>query len=74
MAPSSRAVNGASPGIVELAGAVGADLIVVGPPRAVSSVAHAVAANATCPVLIAHDPPGQTWRIASPKDVEVAMA
>jgi universal stress protein A len=60
--------------IVELAGTVGADLIVVGPPRAVSSVAHAVAANATSPVLIAHDAPGQTGQIASPKDVEVAMA
>jgi hypothetical protein len=33
-----------------------------------------VAANAACPVLIAHDAVGQTWRPAPREDVEVAMA
>ena len=60
--------------IIELAGTVGADLIVVGPPRSISSVAHAVAANAPCPVLIAHDTLGQTWQLAPRVDLEVATA
>jgi nucleotide-binding universal stress UspA family protein len=60
--------------IAELVDAIGADLIVVGAPRGVSSVAHAVAANATCPVLIARDTPGQTWRLAQSADLEAATA
>jgi nucleotide-binding universal stress UspA family protein len=60
--------------IVEMAETIAADLIVVGPPRAVSSVTHAVAANATCPVLIAHDPPGHAWRVAPRVMGEVAFA
>lgn len=44
--------------IVELAASVAADLIVIGAPRAVVSVTHAVVANAVCPVLIAHERPG----------------
>lgn len=59
--------------ILELSKMVAADLIVVGPPRAVSSVTHAVAANASCPVLVAHDLPGRALHLA-PADAEMANA
>lgn len=59
--------------IVEIADSVAADLIVVGAPRAIASVSHAVVANAACPVLIAHDTPGQVFeRVRADADLAPA--
>jgi nucleotide-binding universal stress UspA family protein len=55
--------------IVELATAIGADLIVIGPARAEISTTHAVIAAAPCPVLIA-----QTGRRAARRHVVRAGA